>query len=141
VVTKRVQQRSDSYASWPEATSCSLQGVRLRRLSKLYLLIRGEDGSTGLRLAGSLRSTQRPDPPCPSLPAVLARFEQQHARFATAADLDALRDLQRTLLPEAGVEASALPDEMLQAYAEDGDDLPAINVSRQRGCAGADGQS
>ncbi len=43
--------------------------------------------------------------------------------------MDELRALQRELLPGAGVEASALPDEMLQAYAEDEEDLPAINVS------------
>ena len=39
--TKTVAEKTDSFASWQEATSCSLAGVSMKRLSKLYLLVRG----------------------------------------------------------------------------------------------------
>jgi hypothetical protein len=39
--TKTVEEKTDSFASWQEATSCSLAGVSMKRLSKLYLLVRG----------------------------------------------------------------------------------------------------
>ena len=41
-VSKQMEERSDSFASWADATSCSLSGVSVKRLAKLYLLIRGE---------------------------------------------------------------------------------------------------
>lgn len=38
---KTAEERTEHFASWGEALGCSLQGVSLRRLSKLYLLLRG----------------------------------------------------------------------------------------------------
>lgn len=63
-VTKRVQQRSASFAPWLRATSCSLQGVKLRRLSKLYLLVRGAGQQHGT-LAGSVQEHTTPPLPPP----------------------------------------------------------------------------
>ena len=48
--TKTVEEKTDSFASWQQATSCSLAGVSMKRLSKLYLLIRG--GWVSLFLGG-----------------------------------------------------------------------------------------
>lgn len=44
--SKTVEERTLSFPNWAAATSCSLQGVNLKRLSKLYLLLRG--GGWGL---------------------------------------------------------------------------------------------
>jgi hypothetical protein len=49
--TKTVEEKTDSFASWQEATSCSLAGVSMKRLSKLYLLIRGGSPLGGLARA------------------------------------------------------------------------------------------
>lgn len=38
---RSVQERSDTFASWEAAISCSLAGARIKRLSKLYLALRG----------------------------------------------------------------------------------------------------
>ncbi|KAI3438249.1 hypothetical protein D9Q98_000686 [Chlorella vulgaris] len=97
--SKHVSEHNASFATWEQATSCSLEGVNMRRFSKLYLLIR-----------------------------VVSRFEQQQQRFPTAADADQLRALQQQVFGEMGVDAAALPDEMLQAYAAYGSDMPAINA-------------
>lgn len=59
---------------------------------------------------------------------MVSRFEQQQQRFPTAADADQLRALQQQVFGEMGVDAAALPDEMLQAYAAYGSDMPAINA-------------
>ncbi|KAL4857355.1 SUMO-activating enzyme subunit 1B-2 [Chlorella vulgaris] len=88
--SKHVSEHNASFATWEQATSCSLEGVNMRRFSKL--------------------------------------FEQQQQRFPTAADADQLRALQQQVFGEMGVDAAALPDEMLQAYAAYGSDMPAINA-------------
>lgn len=40
--SKVVEARCLRYASWADATSCSLAGANPKRLSKLYLVLRGE---------------------------------------------------------------------------------------------------
>jgi len=40
--SKTVEERTLSFPSWAAATSCSLQGASIKRLSKLYLLLRGK---------------------------------------------------------------------------------------------------
>lgn len=40
--SKHVSEHNASFATWEQATSCSLEGVNMRRFSKLYLLIRGK---------------------------------------------------------------------------------------------------
>lgn len=65
-----------------------------------------------------------PQPP----PAVCARFEQQHGRFATAADAEQLVALKAAVCGEAGADPAALPDELLAAYAAEAGDMPAINA-------------
>lgn len=39
--SKQVEERSEQYASWADATSCSLAGASIKRLTKLYLVLRG----------------------------------------------------------------------------------------------------
>lgn len=62
-------------------------------------------------------------------PAVCAKFEQQAGRFPSAADADALVALAPAECAAAGLDAAALPDDQLRAYAEAGEaDMPAINA-------------
>ncbi|KAL4450085.1 hypothetical protein ABPG77_010754 [Micractinium sp. CCAP 211/92] len=97
--SKSVEEHTARFARWNEALGCSLRGVSLKRLSKLYLLLRAA-----------------------------ARFEQQHGRFPAAADADALAAAWADEAGAAGVDAAALPAEALAAYASDGEDMPAINA-------------
>ena len=70
-----------------------------------------------------------PPPPLPAFhAAVISRFEQQHGRCVTAADAEQLLTLRQHVCGEAGVEPGLLPDKMLQAYAEEEEDMPAINA-------------
>ena len=57
-----------------------------------------------------------------------ARFEQQHGRFASAADAEQLVALKAAVCGEAGADPAALPDELLAAYAAEAGDMPAINA-------------
>ncbi|PSC72192.1 SUMO-activating enzyme subunit 1B-1 [Micractinium conductrix] len=93
------EERSERFASWQDAVGASLQGVSIKRLSKLYLLLRAA-----------------------------ARYEQQHGRFPAAADAHALRDAWAAEAAAAGVPADALPGEQLDAYSAAPGDMPAINA-------------
>lgn len=127
--SKHVQECSDSFASFADATSCSLRGASVKRLSKLYLVLRGKGGKRwgkeppiGLRCDVAWRG---PAPPAASpttqhtraLLAACAKFEQQNERFPTAEDAEALRQLAASVCQEAGVDPAALPDEQLQVGA------------------------
>jgi len=62
------------------------------------------------------------------LPAAAARFEQQHARFPATADLEQLTAAWQAAAEEAGLDPSVLPADELAAYAQQGEDMPAINA-------------
>ncbi|KAI7844210.1 hypothetical protein COHA_002344 [Chlorella ohadii] len=97
--SKTVEERTLSFPSWAAATSCSLQGASIKRLSKLYLLLR-----------------------------VCAKFEQQQERGPTAEDSEALAALAADVCREAGIDPAALPADQLAAYAAVEEDMPAINA-------------
>lgn len=43
-ISKTAEEHTDCFASWGEALGCGLKGISLKRLSKLYLLLRGGPG-------------------------------------------------------------------------------------------------
>ncbi|EFN54772.1 hypothetical protein CHLNCDRAFT_134704 [Chlorella variabilis] len=127
--SKKVEERTESFATWQQATSCSLHGVNKRRLTRLYLIIRGTHRITVCCVVSGANYEAAPPPPLPAFhAAVISRFEQQHGRCVTAADAEQLLTLRQHVCGEAGVEPGLLPDKMLQAYAEEEEDMPAINA-------------
>lgn len=97
---KQVEKKAASYTPWAQALAGSLAGgKKLRRTSKLYLVLR-----------------------------VIARFEQQARRHPTADDVPALLELRRAVAADADVDAAAVDERLLAAYALQAEEMPAINA-------------
>lgn len=141
---KQAEQRTASYVGWPAAMGGSLKIASLRRMSKLYLVLRGVAGRGGLRHIDLRRTTPasaactcgalprripyflRPSGPC-RLP-VVAKLEQQRRRPVGAADLPALRALVPQAAADAGIDAGAFDEQLLEAYACSEAEMPAVNA-------------